>query len=838
MENTMKQFFIMLQILLLFACAHDWITVPPDNHLVGVSRYVDSEQEARSKALYNATEQFAQRCGIHISVVSNYIQKHAKTNNYGYEEFTYNSDMNSIVDVKVYLIKAKKWRIEKRTKKNNTGVEWKAHVLVSVPEGLEQKIINYQKVKEKQCNVFSTNDDYLIAKGRSFDSTSEARKDAINEFDKIVNNEVERLYHIKLTHTIKHDDEMRCSDKNKSFYFIRIGKRKLEEKAKKEVIKFAKQQNYVRGIEVLKNNKKLFLKQNEECAGLLKKNNAYCKLFNHFISLKNDIKKIEQYFKDIKQYEKAQKFNEAINHFDKIFNIINKIKHSKNDKKLSYDDNKYFEDMLLYKKRIYMLKALNSLENELNNFIKIKSLINKDQFYSKFQDIVDTLFDIQTNNFNNFNNFKRTDRSNELLKKYSQQYSIILKIFKKNSQIVFSKTKDLLSHFEPIRDEDYLININKELNFFNKNFDLFNNNQDVSNDFILLNEEFKALEKEVKAYNKLNTKLKDFKYIPQGMFLMGSNKTDKDKKTIIDPLHLVKLTQPFYICDHEVTVNEYKEYCDNNSSNAIVLMDITCSQQNFFEGRDKGACDGNKKKKVYYKKINDCDMANWFIDNNTMLIKNGKDKHPMNCVSWNDAINYINWLNNEQSKHALSHDYYYHLCTEAQWEYSARGYKCKKISNWKENELRYTCDEAPNKTFINRSYICGNEKNCLSQIACYQRLCSGTCRVKDKTHNEWGIYDMNGNVAEWVQDKRYSFKKNNIGAFTKSEKMEHNDKNVIRITIDPLGEKDINSDSRIYKGGSYWSRTDNMKVSTRKLFPRTSRSTSIGIRICVSKKRE
>lgn len=94
----------------------------------------------------------------------------------------------------------------------------------------------------------------------------------------------------------------------------------------------------------------------------------------------------------------------------------------------------------------------------------------------------------------------------------------------------------------------------------------------------------------------------------------------------------------------------------------------------------------------------------------------GKNK-PMVCASWNDAQKYIGLLN------AKKDGYKYRLPTEAEWEYAARaGAKSDYIRD-------------------------------LEAVAWYTANSDDTTHVvATKKPNAFGLYDMLGNVVEWVND--------------------------------------------------------------------------------------
>ena len=113
-------------------------------------------------------------------------------------------------------------------------------------------------------------------------------------------------------------------------------------------------------------------------------------------------------------------------------------------------------------------------------------------------------------------------------------------------------------------------------------------------------------------------------------------------------------------------------------------------------------------------------QAEWqkIMGNNPSYFK-GCDNCPVEQVSWNDIQEYINKLNQKTGKK-------YRLPTEAKWEYAAR-------SGGK-----------------NEKYAGGNN---IDSVGWYDgNSGSKTHPVGQKQPNGLGLYDMIGNVLEWVND--------------------------------------------------------------------------------------
>lgn len=125
--------------------------------------------------------------------------------------------------------------------------------------------------------------------------------------------------------------------------------------------------------------------------------------------------------------------------------------------------------------------------------------------------------------------------------------------------------------------------------------------------------------------------------------------------------------------------------------------------------------------------------------------------NPVESVSWIDTQNFIEKLN------ATDTEYSYRLPTEAEWEYSAR---------------------AGSQT----AYSYGDDADSLKKYAWfYNNSDEMTHAAASKPANKWGLFDVHGNVFQWVSDW--------YGEYPTSDQK------------DPVGP--LSGNERVVRGGSF-----------------------------------
>jgi formylglycine-generating enzyme required for sulfatase activity len=220
--------------------------------------------------------------------------------------------------------------------------------------------------------------------------------------------------------------------------------------------------------------------------------------------------------------------------------------------------------------------------------------------------------------------------------------------------------------------------------------------------------------KEYKTWKKSPVFIPPMVTIPSGEFLMGSNASKKEQ-----PIHKVSV-KSFKMSKYEVTIKQFKQFA---AATGYITND-TCW---------KYVTEGGGKFKVGY----DIAPGNWLTPEYAP-----SDYHPVICVSWDDANAYLSWLSKQTGKK-------YRLPTEAEWEYAARAGSAGKYFFGDEDkdlcQYANTFDTSGMRAFIRDKHYQQKEMAC-DDGAEY------TSVVGMYKPNAFGLYDMIGNVSEWVED--------------------------------------------------------------------------------------
>lgn len=110
-------------------------------------------------------------------------------------------------------------------------------------------------------------------------------------------------------------------------------------------------------------------------------------------------------------------------------------------------------------------------------------------------------------------------------------------------------------------------------------------------------------------------------------------------------------------------------------------------------------------------------------------------RHPVVCISWNDATAFADWLSKKSGKR-------YRLPSEAEWEYAARSGGMNYKYAWGNGTPSGNiADESAKKQFPGWTIWNGYDDNFIY-----------TSPVGSFKPNELGLFDMTGNVWQWQGD--------------------------------------------------------------------------------------
>lgn len=203
----------------------------------------------------------------------------------------------------------------------------------------------------------------------------------------------------------------------------------------------------------------------------------------------------------------------------------------------------------------------------------------------------------------------------------------------------------------------------------------------------------------------------EMKVIPGGEFEMGSPPRADGRKSDEEPLHRVAI-RSFAVARYELEWSSFERFVNATQRNA----GESCRALN----------EGN---------------ANWGAWTNLSWAVPGyaqAPNHPAVCVSWEDAQDYVRWLSAQTGKR-------YRLLSEAEWEYAARAQSTAQVY-WSDRGRDTAC-------------IYGNvaDQTTSGDFAWVERFsCTDgwwlPAPVGLYRPNAFGLYDMLGNVWEWVED--------------------------------------------------------------------------------------
>ena len=227
-----------------------------------------------------------------------------------------------------------------------------------------------------------------------------------------------------------------------------------------------------------------------------------------------------------------------------------------------------------------------------------------------------------------------------------------------------------------------------------------------------------------------------FKMVPiaGGNFKMGGSEADQKKKPDETPQRSYSVS-PFWMGTHEVTHDEYLLFFnDEEVSRNFEVVAVSRP-------------------------------TSQYIDLSWGMGKQGG--FPTNSMSQQNALMYCRWLYKKTG-------HFYRLPTEAEWEYA-----CRAGSN--------------------TAYPFGDDPSQLGDYAWYSANSSNKYqRVGQKKPNQWGLYDILGNVAEWTLDQ---YDEQYFSKFPEG-------------TADPVIEP-VTRYPRSVRGGGYGDKPEHLRSSSR-----------------------
>jgi formylglycine-generating enzyme required for sulfatase activity len=207
--------------------------------------------------------------------------------------------------------------------------------------------------------------------------------------------------------------------------------------------------------------------------------------------------------------------------------------------------------------------------------------------------------------------------------------------------------------------------------------------------------------------------------IPTGSFQMGAANDEDGHNDAELPQHTVTVAKGFALARSAVTVGQFREFvrASGHLPDSVKLGGASVYDERSGTLRDEA-------------------RATWQDD---YAGRKADDDLPVVNVSWGDAAAYADWLSQRTGK-------VYRLPSEAEFEYALRGGTSTRywwgngVPNRPVENLTGSADRSPNGRRWSHSF------------RGYRDGHWGPAPVMSFAANPFGLYDINGNVSEWVSD--------------------------------------------------------------------------------------
>jgi len=260
-----------------------------------------------------------------------------------------------------------------------------------------------------------------------------------------------------------------------------------------------------------------------------------------------------------------------------------------------------------------------------------------------------------------------------------------------------------------------------------------------------------------------------FVKIQPGTFSMGS---DPDQSYVSDDekIHSVSISKPFWLQTSEVTIGQFKKFVAATNYQTDAERSKVC-----WVGTRQGRW--KKQRGGSWRDPNPSDEISL------------TDAHPVACVTWNDALAFLEWLEKMDGR-------VYTLPSEAQWEYACRA----------GSQAAFAFGSCLSTDQGNFGALGPHFSQCKTHFKHDRKGLIKTARLAP---NQWGLFDMHGNVAEWCQDWYGTYPEGAVK--------------------DPIGPSA--GSERVIRGGHFFSEAHDCRSARRVGFQPSFAAEAVGFRV-------